>query len=511
MRQTLLLALLATGIAGLRSELPACSLPQAAMRNAALVTIPDNTWVPLNATMPSNRNGGAEVFWAYDAANRVIVHYGGCTWPYTNEQWNFDLGTETWTLKYPHDPLAPPNLPAGGCSRGLAFDSKRHRVWINGGASNGGIGTGTCGLYFYDAATNTWTKAAENWGNPGRYGGTSQAANCLAYDSVNDLLVSIGRMPAGATVGDVWVYDIPNQIWNARSYDPVANGTGYVPLTFDPDLAQFVFFTGGSIWTYNAKTDVWTQKVTSVQPPGWRNHVGMAYDSRNKVHILYGGRGGVDDTWAYDARANTWTEMKPAQHPQSGIDTMLFSYDPEHNVCVLSDYRQGSPMWVYRYSNGGIPPPPPPATAPSITSQPSDGTLTAGQTATFTVTATGTAPLSYQWQRNGSTLAGARDASYTTPATTLSDSGSTFRVVVSNSAGSVTSNAAALTVNPLADGGDSAPPSGKTESRVWGCGATGLEGLLILIALRRRRIVVFVNSKLRLQPMLDIYSRGRTP
>src|SRR5437016_11613164 len=55
---------------------------------------------------------------------------------------------------------------------------------------------------------STWTKAAENWGNPGRYGGTSMAANCLAYDSVNDVLVSIGRSAAGATVGDVWVYDI---------------------------------------------------------------------------------------------------------------------------------------------------------------------------------------------------------------------------------------------------------------------------------------------------------------
>jgi len=74
--------------------------------------------------------------------------------------------------------------------------------------------------------------------------------------------------------------------------------------------------------------------------------------------------------------------------------------------------------------------------------------VTAGQTATFTVVAAGTAPLSYQWQKNGVNIAGATSGSYTTPATTTSDSGSTFDVVVSNTAGTVTSAAATLTVNP---------------------------------------------------------------
>jgi Domain of unknown function (DUF4091)/Immunoglobulin domain/Immunoglobulin I-set domain len=87
--------------------------------------------------------------------------------------------------------------------------------------------------------------------------------------------------------------------------------------------------------------------------------------------------------------------------------------------------------------------------APSITSQPTSQTVTAGQTASFSVAATGTAPLSYQWQKNGANIAGATTASYTTPATTTSDSGSTFRVLVSNTAGTATSNAATLTVNAV--------------------------------------------------------------
>lgn len=85
--------------------------------------------------------------------------------------------------------------------------------------------------------------------------------------------------------------------------------------------------------------------------------------------------------------------------------------------------------------------------APSVTTQPASETVTAGQAAAFSVVATGTAPLNYQWNRNGVAISGAVSSSYTTPATTTSDSGSTFNVVVSNTAGSVTSNAATLTVN----------------------------------------------------------------
>ncbi len=85
--------------------------------------------------------------------------------------------------------------------------------------------------------------------------------------------------------------------------------------------------------------------------------------------------------------------------------------------------------------------------APTITTQPANQTVTVGQKATFTVVATGTAPMSYQWSKKGTAIAGATSSSYTTPATTLSDNGSSFVVVVSNSAGKVTSGAATLTVN----------------------------------------------------------------
>ncbi len=84
---------------------------------------------------------------------------------------------------------------------------------------------------------------------------------------------------------------------------------------------------------------------------------------------------------------------------------------------------------------------------PSITTQPASLTVTAPNAANFSVVATGDAPLSYQWRRNGTAISGATSASYALNPTAVADSGS-FDVVVSNGAGTVTSNAATLTVNP---------------------------------------------------------------
>ena len=98
-------------------------------------------------------------------------------------------------------------------------------------------------------------------------------------------------------------------------------------------------------------------------------------------------------------------------------------------------------------SSGGSSSTPTPESAPTITTQPTNQTAPVGQTATFAVVAAGTAPLTYQWQKNGTAINGATSASYTTPSTTVADNGSTFAVVVSNAAGNATSNAAKLSLS----------------------------------------------------------------
>src|SRR5204862_6064241 len=77
-------------------------------------------------------------------------------------------------------------------------------------------------------------------------------------------------------------------------------------------------------------------------------------------------------------------------------------------VLLMGTYDMG--MWRFIEPAPGGPP-----TAPTIVNQPGAQTVTPGSTATFSVGAVGTGPMSYQWRKNGSTIGGATASSYTTP------------------------------------------------------------------------------------------------
>ena len=83
---------------------------------------------------------------------------------------------------------------------------------------------------------------------------------------------------------------------------------------------------------------------------------------------------------------------------------------------------------------------------PSISTQPANQNVLVGQTATFSVNASGSTPLNFQWQKNMTNIMGATSSNYTTPATVLTDTGTKLRCVVTNAFGNATSNEATLTV-----------------------------------------------------------------
>ncbi|MBI2924123.1 MAG: SUMF1/EgtB/PvdO family nonheme iron enzyme [Verrucomicrobia bacterium] len=93
----------------------------------------------------------------------------------------------------------------------------------------------------------------------------------------------------------------------------------------------------------------------------------------------------------------------------------------------------------------------------SITTQPVSQTVNAGQNASFTVTATGTAPLSYQWRKNGVNISGATSATLTLNSVGAGNSGA-YSVVVSSPQGSATSANATLAVLANPTGGVPPPP-----------------------------------------------------
>jgi len=107
---------------------------------------------------------------------------------------------------------------------------------------------------------------------------------------------------------------------------------------------------------------------------------------------------------------------------------------PDGNLYFLSRTNSSLCKIVYTTS-----------TAPQITSQPQSITVAQGNPATFTVTVTGTAPITYQWKKGTTIIGGATSSVYTIPTVIPGDAG-TYTVTASNAAGTATSSGAVLTV-----------------------------------------------------------------
>ena len=211
-----------------------------------------------------------------------------------------------------------------------------------------------------------------------------------------------------------------------------------------------------------------TPNFSTVGQPANNDTTGKATQRGFGVHIPTPGADpdGDGDTQGFDAsiiiKYLTITNNSSGSYQfysftfNSGNHTQLFvDFDanlPANGVLRVDDVSVTAAGTSTGGGGGGSSP-----VAPTITSEPSSRTVTAGQTATFSVGASGTAPLSYQWEKNGTALSGATGSSYTTPPVQASDSGELFRVVVKNAAGSVTSSSATLTVGTASSGGGSLP------------------------------------------------------
>ncbi len=119
------------------------------------------------------------------------------------------------------------------------------------------------------------------------------------------------------------------------------------------------------------------------------------------------------------------------------LDNTFTNVDP--NGVTRSTWTRGA------YEFAGTPPTP---VAPTINIQPTAQNLQVSQTINLTVSASGTAPLFYQWKKGTTTVSGSTIANYTKANAQVADSG-TYSVVITNSAGTVTSSSVAVSVtNP---------------------------------------------------------------
>lgn len=263
-----------------------------------------------------------------------------------------------------------------------------------------------------------------------------------------------GSVPAGNPFTDgseqkkrIWAYGLRNPY--TISFQP---GTGKF---FVNDVGQ------GSWEEVNDAT-------TGGKNFGWPSAEGMSTNTNYTNPVYYYGRGDVDGTGCA-ITGGTFFNPATTNYPSQYIgkyfimeycNNWINSFDPavatparaafataisgsgvsiatgiDGNLYYLS--RNAASVFRIVYN--------PVAVAPAITQQPTAVSVSQGETATFNVSASGSAPLTYQWKKNNITINGATSATYSITNAQTTAAGN-YKVTITNSAGSVTSNEVALSV-----------------------------------------------------------------
>ncbi|HKV80423.1 MAG TPA: DUF4082 domain-containing protein [Candidatus Sulfotelmatobacter sp.] len=285
---------------------------------------------------------------------------------------------------------------------------------------------------------------------------TTPATNCLTHarNILVLLILFLGSATHAAAQYTIWP--------STATPSDLDVGGGNAPLelgvSFKSDVSGYItgirFYKGanntgthlGHLWsstgTLLASATFAGETATGWQQVNFSNPVAI---TANTVYVAsYYTNGHWSANWSYFATNGVDNPPLHALANANGAANGVYVYG--NGTLFPTNSTQSANYWVdivFNPAGSG-------QVAPTVTTQPASQTVIAGQPATFTVAASGTAPLSYQWQRNGIDITGANSASYITPATTSADSGATFQVVVGNSAGTATSKAATLTVSAAA-------------------------------------------------------------
>lgn len=293
-------------------------------------------------------------------------------------------------------------------------------------------------------------------------------ANGTAYEDMN-LPAQVDIVTEGSTVNKADV------AWNTSSpvngnYDPAVlteqtvtlQGTVTCPVNID---ANVVVLTTDITITISAAEDKHTVEAPIASPEAgtYTENQTVTLKSATEGASIYYTTNGVEPS------STTGTQYT-GPITVAGIEGQ--SVETNIKAIAVKSGMQDSLVMTYKYTIE-LPSQTPEIKAPVITSQPQDITVKAGETATFTVVATGTG-LTYQWERDkgkGFEKWGGingKKPSFTTGVLSEECNGFKYRCIVSNSAGSVTSDSATLTVID-----DATPPSGTTYIITAAAGANG--------------------------------------
>lgn len=346
------------------------------------------------------------------------------------------------------------HMTANGPNKSVQeFDPGLGGYWSTVAYWNGHIylkGDGGGPVKSYTVSNGTLTFSAQStvtWSQGGG-GGGSATPSVSANGTSNGIVWAIeGGSPAVLHALDALTL---NELWNSSQTD-ADNPGGYVNFTV-PTIANGRVYlpSSGELSVYGSSGA--TAPVITTQPANQTVVVG----SSATFSVAASGTSPFSYQWQKSTDGGTtWTNVGTNAPTYTTPATVAGDNGTLIRVIVTNSVGNvtSTPATLTVTNN---------AVGPTITGQPANQTVTVGQSATFSVKATGTAPLSYQWQRStngGATWSnvGTNASSYTTAATTTADNGTVFRVIVSNSVGNVTSTSATLTVTSGSGGSLPAP------------------------------------------------------
>ncbi|WP_446743421.1 malectin domain-containing carbohydrate-binding protein [Silvibacterium acidisoli] len=187
-------------------------------------------------------------------------------------------------------------------------------------------------------------------------------------------------------------------------------------------------------WTRTIETDTAAgSQFTGVSAQNYCASISMRLPTQSEAL----GISGVNN--ASCAFRGTWSTWTSTVDPDDATKSSIVNFDGSSSFQVTNNFP-GATLCASGTSAGA---------APVITTEPVSQTVTVGQTASFSVAATGSGSLTYQWSKNGSPISGATSSTYTTPATTAADNDTLFSVAVGDAFGTTTSSTAALTVQAV--------------------------------------------------------------
>lgn len=297
---------------------------------------PSFGWVPLDVKNKPGPLQDGEV--AYDSKRNKIVLFGGASgyrgdnqWDYVNDTWEWD--GETWT-KMSSDLYPPARL-----DHAIAYDENRNVIVLFGGLGQNGRLADT-----WEWDGNSWVeKTTEIQPNP-------RSGHEMVYDPVRKKVVLYGGYSDPAFYNDAWEWDGTN--WyriNLNTEAPVASVFALSVNTDENFIFGLLSGTPGGTWKW--EKDTWTRLYPGSEPSN-RSSTTMVYDPTRKVFVTFGGVIGsslASDTWMFDG--TNWAEYTNSRiHPSARSDMTIW-YDPFRQRVVLFGGRDDSnvynDMWEF--------------------------------------------------------------------------------------------------------------------------------------------------------------------